>query len=134
MSAEKPKSDHHAAIRNALARLYSGSRSARVLALDAGLDTGRIYLSGSPQEFWQAIVEEAEKSKRLYHLIQCALKDYPADAVLMEARRHEIQWAFKPSPSEPASAETQPGLLRQVLQHATDEPEGADAQHKRHGF
>jgi WD40 repeat protein len=74
-----------APLRDALARLYDSKSIARIVARDAGLTMQWIDPSGSPQELWQAILDEASKQRLLRAIARRALQGYNEDPGLLAA-------------------------------------------------
>lgn len=63
-------------LRGVLCSLYIEPRRARIVASDAGLDLKEIDLSGTPTEFWDAVIKQALRSRRLDALIGMVSKEY----------------------------------------------------------
>ena len=72
-----------ARLRDMLAGLYGSSQIALLIVGEAGLDEKRLNLTGSPNEIWRAILDEASKQSRLDNVVRCALKDYPGNPDLL---------------------------------------------------
>ncbi|MEM7537223.1 MAG: leucine-rich repeat protein [Chloroflexota bacterium] len=64
-------------LRHHLAQLYPTLDDIRPLLADAGIDHTRITLNGTAQAMWHNILEEAEHSDKLHHLLDIARQDYP---------------------------------------------------------
>ncbi|EYF00115.1 effector-associated domain EAD1-containing protein [Chondromyces apiculatus] len=79
-------------LRDFLACLYGSAPSARMIAVDAGLNMTLIELRGTPREVWQAILEEAKKSLRVISIIDRVLNDYPEYPELKQARKELGGW------------------------------------------
>ena len=70
-----------AQIRKLLTRLFP-TRTARMLASDAGLNTSRIAFGGTDEDTWASILEEAQKAGKLDNVYRVALQEYPTSAEL----------------------------------------------------
>lgn len=72
-------------LREALTNLYETSESARIIALDAGLNPSLIDFSGTAQNFWHDILNEASKQNQVQALLAIAKSDYPDSPQLQQA-------------------------------------------------
>lgn len=59
-------------VRDALAYLYDNWRSARTVAVTAGIDPAAIDAQGSVVEIWQGILERAEKNEHVQAILAAA--------------------------------------------------------------
>lgn len=69
-------------LRHILSYLYPDSRSARQIAVDAGLESSFIDFQGSAQDVWRNILEEARLTQKLDQLITIARVDYSENPLL----------------------------------------------------
>jgi 3',5'-cyclic AMP phosphodiesterase CpdA len=86
-----------------LMELYPTPDHAAIVAADAGLDRARIPLGGSPEQFWHAILREAERQGAVRRLAEIAARDYPSNVAL-------ARWLAEPESSvetRPSSIDTQ---------------------------
>ncbi len=74
-------------LRDTLSRIYSSLEATLLLMRDAGLDEGRLNLTGSSRERWSAILAEATKQNRLLAITLSARRDYPEDPDLVAIER-----------------------------------------------
>ena len=85
-------------LRVALADCYPQRARAELLAQDAGLSLTQIDLSGAPIEFWQRIVEEAERQGKIEALLEVAIEQAPARRDLADLRHWRVVVPELPCP------------------------------------
>lgn len=77
-----PYPGSRAELRDVLATLYACEADARRVAMDAGLEVSAIAFPGSAQNFWHALLEEAEKHEAIDSVVTVARRAYPRNSVL----------------------------------------------------
>jgi hypothetical protein len=73
-------------LRHALADVYPAPQDAQRVASDADIDIRRIDYGGSAEDFWQSTLLEADRSGRLFDLIDIAVSEYSNIAM--------VAWAY----------------------------------------
>lgn len=63
-------------IRGILISYFKGAKETKRLAQQARINTARVDISGSPEQFWHDLLEEADKQGMVEKLIRAALKVY----------------------------------------------------------
>ena len=87
----------------ALADCYPQRARAELFAQDAGLSLAQIDFSGAPIEFWQRILEEAERKGRVDALLELACEQAPARQDLADLRDEYARRATARPASETVS-------------------------------
>ncbi len=101
-------------MRVALAKCYPQRARAELFAQDIGLSLAQIDLSGAPIEFWQRILEEAERQGKVEALLELASRQAPASRDLADLREEFRQWKETGQPeSEPPRTPTVPPTARE---------------------
>ena len=102
-------------MREALADCFPDRDRARMIAFDVGLSLAQIDFSGAPAEFWQRILDEAERQGRVEALLELASVQAPARSDLTDMRVEYQQWRETskraPEPIALAAAPTTPQEL-----------------------
>jgi hypothetical protein len=96
--------DALAALRDALADLYTDPRNARRLVDDAGLKRRAIDFSGSAASLWHSVLIEAIACGRVDELVGRALDEYPDNAGLRDAAD-----SYRTACSTPQRGDAAPG-------------------------
>lgn len=100
-------------LRSILADLYPEVAQANLIGQDAGVRMGRVALTGSALNMWDALLREAVHSQRLPALLTIASADYPTNPELMAAIS-TYQASAKlatPAPADSAIDTTQSSIL-----------------------
>ena len=103
-------------LRKLLVELYEDARKIRQVVSDAGLNAGRINLSGTAENIWHDVLVEAEKVDKIGQLIETVCAEFPEKCAELEAlwgrtdtlAPHPISSAAgtaKPAPTETPLAE-----------------------------
>jgi len=77
------------ALNYVLANLYPFREDSVRLVNEAGLRLAYIQFNNKAIDNWHSILVEADKTGKVLHLIQAALKDYPDNPVLIQAEKAE---------------------------------------------
>lgn len=77
------------ALNYVLANLYPFREDSVRLVNEAGLRPAYIQFNNKAIDNWHSILVEADKTGKVLHLIQAALKDYPDNPVLIQAEKAE---------------------------------------------
>ena len=104
----------HGRLRDVLAKLIEDRDTARIIAIDAGIDRNRINWENSTLIIWQHLLEEATKQGILAELVADVEELYPAHAEL-KAAWADVQSSTvtnNSSQSPPASAPGQTTIVQ----------------------
>ncbi len=108
---------HHqavAALRDALAELYTDEANARRVCRDAGLDVRQIAFSNHAVNNWTAILDEAEKQGALTTIVSTAQKDYGAYPPLQAAINAYAE-AWVTDPQTPGARASELAYLAKII-------------------
>lgn len=81
--------DQIVTLRSVLANLYPLPEETRIVAREAGLNTGRISFQGSAILVWDNVLFEAANQAQLDAVLARALADFPRHEDLLKAQAHE---------------------------------------------
>ena len=70
-------------LRNTLCDLYDDLDKTKLIAEDAGIELGRINLTGTVETAWREILKEAGKQGLVADIISIALEEYPDNKILI---------------------------------------------------
>lgn len=72
-------------LRKLLVELYEDARKIRQVVSDAGLNAGRINLSGTAENIWHDVLVEAEKIDKIGQLVETVCAEFPEKCAELEA-------------------------------------------------
>lgn len=109
-------------LRIALADCCPDREQAALLARDAGLSPRTLDLTGTPEGFWQHILDEAARQGRVGALLRLAVAGAPADDALADlSAEYARQTATRPErPAAPAAPRSEQTNIRDQLQRAVE--------------
>ena len=112
-----------AELRDLLTQLYPDEGSARRVVADAGLDAARIHFGTAAINFWQSILEEAQKAGQLGQLAVVAQKEFGGNLALkavLETLGVLPKWPEEPTQPKTGITELLPTQYESTDSSASD--------------